>query len=103
MTLGETDVTLARLLGLVFILLFDWWFASALERGLRRVALHGRPERTSSTVYAFTRLVRSVVCIVGTLIGLKYLGFQLAALASLLYSSGVGNGFVLQNNFSNFT
>ena len=101
-TLGETDLMLARLLGLVFILLFVWWFASVLERGLRRVALHGRQGQTSSTVYAYTRLVRYLVWIVGALIGLNYLGFQLASLAFLGGAIGVGIGFGLQNIFSNF-
>lgn len=102
MTLGETEVTLARVAGLLFILAFVWWFSSVLERTLRRVALHGRSAETSSTVYAFTRLVRYVVWIVGTLIGLNYLGFNLASLAILGGAIGVGIGFGLQNIFSNF-
>ena len=102
LTLGETDVTLARIAGLVFILLFVWWFASALERALRRVALRGRTGEPSSTVYAYTRLVRYLVWIVGTLIGLNYLGFHLASLAFLGGAIGVGIGFGLQNIFSNF-
>lgn len=102
MTLGETDITLARVGGLVFILLFVWWFASALERGLRRVAMHGRSAETSSTVYAFTRLTRYLVWIIGTLIGLNFLGFNLASLAFLGGAIGVGIGFGLQNIFSNF-
>ena len=102
LTLGETEITLARIAGLVFILLFVWWFASILERALRRVALHGRTGETSSTVYAYTRLVRYLVWIVGTLIGLNYLGFHLASLAFLGGAIGVGIGFGLQNIFSNF-
>lgn len=101
-TLGETEITLARVAGLLFILAFVWWFSSVLERTLRRVALHGRSAETSSTVYAFTRLVRYVVWIVGTLIGLNYLGFNLASLAILGGAIGVGIGFGLQNIFSNF-
>jgi small-conductance mechanosensitive channel len=102
MTVGETDVTLARVAGLAFILVFVWWFSLTLEKGLRRVALHGRSPETSSTVYAFTRLVRYVVWIVGTLIGLNYLGFNLASLAFLGGAIGLGIGFGLQNIFSNF-
>src|SRR5215212_4353331 len=83
LTVGNTDITLARVAGLFFILAFAWWFSSMLETGLRRVALHGRHHATRSTVYAFTRLVRYVVWIVGTLIGLNYLGFNLASLAFL--------------------
>ena len=101
-TVGETDITLATLAGLLFILVFVWWFSLTLEKGLRRVALHGRSPETSSTVYAFTRLVRYVVWIVGTLIGLNYLGFNLASLAFLGGAIGLGIGFGLQNIFSNF-
>jgi small-conductance mechanosensitive channel len=102
LTVGDTDITLARIAGLFFILAFAWWFSSMLEKGLRRVALHGRQHAASSTVYAFTRLVRYVVWIVGTLIGLNYLGFNLASLALLGGAIGVGIGFGLQNIFSNF-
>ena len=101
-TIGETEITLARVAGLVFILVFVWWFSSVLEKGLRRVALHGHHRAPSSTVYAFTRLVRYVVWIVGTLVGMNYLGFNLASLAFLGGAIGVGIGFGLQNIFSNF-
>ena len=101
-TVGETDITLTRIAGLCFILAFAWWFSSLLEKGLRRVALHGRHHATKSTVYAFTRLVRYVVWIVGTLLGLNYLGFNLTSLAFLGGAIGVGIGFGLQNIFSNF-
>ena len=101
-TVGETDITLTRIAGLCFILAFAWWFSSVLETGLRRVALHGRHHPTTSTVYAFTRLVRYVAWIVGSLVGLNYLGFHLASLAFLGGAIGLGIGFGLQNIFQNF-
>jgi small-conductance mechanosensitive channel len=101
-TLGKTPITLGSVVGLVGILVFVWWFSSVVERTLRRVALHGRSREVSSTVYAFTRLVRYIVWIVGTLIGLTYLGFDLTSLALLGGAIGVGIGFGLQNIFSNF-
>jgi small-conductance mechanosensitive channel len=101
-TLGKTPITLGSVVGLVAILTFVWWFSSIVERTLRRVALHGRTREVSSTVYAFTRLVRYVVWIIGTLLGLTYLGFDLTSLALLGGAIGVGIGFGLQNIFSNF-
>jgi small-conductance mechanosensitive channel len=101
-TLGKTPITLASIVGLVGILVFVWWFSSIVERTLRRVALHGRSREVSSTVYAFTRLARYVVWIVGTLVGLTYLGFDLTSLALVGGAIGVGIGFGLQNIFSNF-
>lgn len=100
-SIGETPVTVASVFGLVVIMILVWWFASLVEATLRRVALHGR-QATSSTVYAFSRLVRYVVWIVGSLVGLSYLGFNLTSLALLGGAIGVGIGFGLQNIFSNF-
>jgi small-conductance mechanosensitive channel len=101
-TLGKTPITAASIFGLLFILIFVWWFSAVVERTIRRVALHGRSPETHTTVYAFTRLIRYVVWIVGTLIGLTYLGFELTSLAFLGGAIGVGIGFGLQNIFSNF-
>src|SRR5215213_5314939 len=101
-TVGKTPITLASVAGLIAILFFVWWFSSVVERTLRRVALHGRSHEISSTVYAFTRLVRYVVWVAGTLIGLTYLGFDLTSLAFLGGAIGLGIGFGLQNIFSNF-
>jgi hypothetical protein len=55
MTLGDAEITLARIGGLVLMLLFVWWLSSMLESTLRRLALRGHhAHATSSTVYAFT-------------------------------------------------
>ncbi|HYH42991.1 MAG TPA: potassium transporter KefA, partial [Burkholderiales bacterium] len=95
-SLGDTEITAVSIFGLVFILVFVWWFSAFVERTLRRVALHGRSPETHSTVYAFTRLIRYVVWIAGTLMGLTYLGFELTSLAFLGGAIGVGIGFGLQ-------
>ena len=103
LTVGKTDITIARVGGLVVMLLGVWWASSLLERTLRRMALHGHhAHMTASTVYAFTRLLRYVVWIIGTVIGLNYLGFNLTSLAFLGGAIGVGIGFGLQNIFQNF-
>ena len=101
-TIGTTPITAARLVGLVVILVFVWWFAYALEQGMRRMALHGRTTVTGSTVYTFARMVRYLVWIIGTIVGLNYLGFDLASFAFIGGAVGVGIGFGLQNIFSNF-
>ena len=103
LSVGDTDITIARVAGLALMLLAVWWASSILERALRRLALHGHhAHMTASTVYAFTRLVRYLVWIVGTVIGLNYLGFNLSSLAFLGGAIGVGIGFGLQNIFQNF-
>jgi small-conductance mechanosensitive channel len=103
LTMGDTDITIARIGGVVLMLLFVWWLSSILETTLRRIALRGHhAHTTSSTVYAFTRLVRYVVWIVGTIMGLNIMGFDLTSLAFLGGAIGLGIGFGLQNIFSNF-
>lgn len=101
--IGSTDIHLARLSGLCFILFFAWWFSTLLERGLRNVAARGKgTHMNSSGVYAFTRIIRYAVWIIGTLVGLKYLGLDLTNIALIGGAVGVGIGFGLQNIFSNF-
>lgn len=102
-TLGDTPVSAGRLVGLVVIIVLVWWFAAALEQGIRRVGLRGDGrEKSTATVYAWARVLRYVVWIVGTLIGLNYIGFSLASLALFGGAIGVGIGFGLQNIVANF-
>ena len=103
-TIGETDITMGRVLGLLFILVFVWWFAYALEMGLRRVHLRGGTHATGATgatVYTLARIIRYIVWIIGTVVGLNYLGFDLASLALVGGAIGVGIGLGLQSLFSN--
>jgi small-conductance mechanosensitive channel len=103
LSVGTTEITLARIGGLVLMLLFVWWASTVLESTLRRLVLRGHhAHATSSTVYAFTRLVRYVVWIFGTIVGLNVMGFDLTSLAFLGGAIGLGIGFGLQNIFSNF-
>jgi small-conductance mechanosensitive channel len=102
-TLGTSNVTLFRLLGLIIILTFAWWASALVERTIRRVAHRGEATRLSdSGVYALSRILRYVLWIVGSLLGLVWLGFDLGSLAIVGGAIGVGIGFGLQNIFSNF-
>ncbi len=101
--LGDTQINAARLLGLFLIIVLVWWFASLLERGVTRVALRGDAEsRSAAAVYTWARVLRYAVWIIGTIVGLNYIGLDLASLALLGGAIGVGIGFGLQNIFSNF-
>lgn len=100
--LGATNVTTLRLIGLVLILFSVWWCATLLERGIRRLAARGNTTRLSeSGVYALARILRYALWILGTVIGLSYLGFELQNLVIIGGALGVGIGFGLQNIFSN--
>jgi len=101
-TFGSSQVTVAKLFGLFLILFASWWGASALERGFNRLS-HGRglAGMNESGIYALGRVARYVVWIVGSLIGLNYIGFDMGSLAIIGGALGVGIGFGLQNIFSN--
>ncbi len=100
-TIGDTPVNLFRLIGLIIILTVVWYIARLLENSLTRVARRS-DAGASSGFYALARLARYAVWIVGSLIGLNYMGFSLASLSLLGGAIGVGIGFGLQNIFSNF-
>ena len=100
---GNVPVSFARVLGLVLIVLLVWWFASLLENAIRRVAVRaGRGDESAPAVYAWTRILRYTVWVIGTLFGLSYTGLDLTSFALLGGAIGVGIGFRLQNIFSNF-
>lgn len=87
----------------MFILVFAWWASALLERTIQRVARRGNATRLSdSGVYALSRILRYVLWIVGSVVGLVWLGFDLGSLALVGGAIGVGIGFGLQNIFSNF-
>ncbi len=101
--IGDTDLHLLRLVGLGLILFLAWWFSSLLEHGLRNVASRGKGRAMSSSgVYALTRIIRYLVWIIGTLMGLRFLGLDLTNIALIGGAIGVGIGLGLQNIFSNF-
>lgn len=99
---GSSSLTMARFAGLVFIVLAVWWIASLLEHGICRVARRGSADTVPASVYAWARIARYSVWILGTVIGLNYIGIDLTSIALLGGAIGVGIGFGLQNIFSNF-
>jgi small-conductance mechanosensitive channel len=102
-TLGDTPVSAGRLLGLAVIVIAVWWLASLLESGIRRVAMQrAGAAQSAPSVYMWSRVLRYTVWIVGTLVGLSYIGLDLTSFALFGGAIGVGIGFGLQNIFSNF-
>ena len=103
-TIGQTPVSIARLLALAAIVVLAWVAASWLERGLRRLSDRlADPEEPGSAAgaYAFSRVARYLVWIFATIIGLTWLGFDLTSLAILGGAIGVGLGIGLQGFFGN--
>ncbi|MGA8005439.1 MAG: mechanosensitive ion channel domain-containing protein [Burkholderiales bacterium] len=102
-TLGGTPVDAGRVIGLVLIVAAVWWLASLVESGVRRIAMRGGGNAESApAIYTWSRVLRYSVWIIGTVVGLNYIGLDLANFALLGGAVGVGIGFGLQNIFSNF-
>lgn len=102
LVLGQTEVTAGRVGGLIAILLASWWGAIVVEHSVRRIA--GRRAASSMSppgVYALGRILRYLIWILGSVMGLNFIGFDLASLAILGGAIGVGLGFGLQSIFSN--
>jgi small-conductance mechanosensitive channel len=100
--LGNTQVNAERVIGLLLILVFSWWFAHIIETGIRRITYSRAGKSMSeSGVYALGRIVRYVIWIAGSIIGLNFIGLDLGSLALMGGAIGVGIGFGLQNIFSN--
>ena len=101
--LGEHSITLASVFGFVMIVVAAWWLSATVERLMHRMTL-GRSYRhiDDSTFYLISRLLRYIIWITATLVGLSYIGFNLTGLAFIGGAIGVGIGFGLQNIVSNF-
>ncbi len=101
--LGESSITIASVFGFILIVVIAWWVSSTVERIMQRMTL-GRSYRhiDDSTFYLISRLLRYVIWITATLVGLSYIGFNLTGLAFIGGAIGVGIGFGLQNIVSNF-
>jgi small-conductance mechanosensitive channel len=97
-SIGNTELTLLRLLGLLLITVVVWQIAKITKRTINR----HNPDTTNPAVYLLSRLASYFVWLIGALIGLNFLGFELSSFAFLGGAVGLGLGFGLQNILSNF-
>jgi small-conductance mechanosensitive channel len=97
-SIGKTEITIFRMLGLLLIIVVVWQIAKITTRSITRL----NTEATNPAVYLLSRLAGYFVWIIGTLIGLNFLGFELSSFAFLGGAVGLGLGFGLQNILSNF-
>ena len=97
-SIGHTDLTLFRLLGLLLIIVAAQQIAKIIKRSINRL----NPDTSDPAVYLLSRLAGYFVWVVGALIGLNFLGFELSSFAFLGGAVGLGLGFGLQNILSNF-
>lgn len=102
-TLGDNRISVAGLLLALAFVVGIWWFAGLLERSVIRLAQRYTDEPwKSARIHMLSRLLRYGVWVIGTLVGLNYVGIDLTSIALLGSALAVGLGFGLQNVFSNF-
>lgn len=102
-SIAGTAISLGSLFRVVAIVVGIWLVAAMLERSLLRFG--GRFDAASwqsARVYLLSRLTRYAIWILGTIVGLSYMGIDLTSIALLGSALTVGLGFGLQNIFSNF-
>jgi small-conductance mechanosensitive channel len=101
--LGKTSITVGGLLTALAFVVAIWWFASLLESSVHRLTRRYADEPWKfARIHMLSRLLRYTVWVLGTLVGLNYLGIDLSSIALLGSALAVGLGFGLQNVFSNF-
>ena len=101
--IGSNQIDIGELLVAIVFVVGIWWFAGFLERGVHRVTLRYADEPwKNARIHMLSRLLRYSVWVIGTIVGLNYIGIDLSNIALLGSAFAVGLGFGLQSIFSNF-
>lgn len=102
-SLGKTNFTLGSLIAIVAFVIGIWVLAAWVEKSITRFSRRlANDHITGARLHMLSRLVRYAVWIIGTVVGLNYLGLDLTSITLLGSALAVGLGFGLQNVFSNF-
>lgn len=102
-TVADKAISVSNLLLVLVFLAAVWWLASLLERSMLSIAKQRSHEPgVQARVHMLSRLMRYGIWVIGTFVGLNYLGIDLSNVALLGSAFAVGLGFGLQNIFSNF-
>lgn len=102
-TVGTTVLTIGGLVSALAFIVGVWWLASLIESSLLRLARrHADEPWKNARLHMLSRLLRYGIWVLGTIVGLNYLGIDLTSIALLGSAFAVGLGFGLQNVFSNF-
>ena len=100
-TIGNTPVSIERVVQLVLMVAVVYFVARFSRRILRRRIL-ARTKLDAGLQYAIARIFGYIVLVLGFIIGLSTLGIDLTSLTVLAGALGVGIGFGLQNTVNNF-
>ncbi len=100
-SIADTQINLVRLIGLLVILVAVWRIGVMIEKVIARLG-HEQDKAISPGWYALSRMSRYAIWIAGFVVGLSYIGFDMASFTVIGGAIGVGVGFGLQNIISNF-
>ncbi len=100
--IGDSRVSVTSIFTLLTVLIGSWLAARYLERTIQRLLARSAGGSGSSVGYAVGRLLRYLVWVLGSIVGLQLIGFELSSLALIGGALGVGIGFGLQNVVANF-
>ncbi len=102
-SLGGKPITIGGMLMAIVFVVGIWWFAGLLERSVHRLTQRYADEPwKNARIHMLSRLLRYSVWVIGTIVGLNYVGIDLSNIALLGSAFAVGLGFGLQSVFSNF-
>lgn len=100
-SIADTQINLLRVVGLIFILMVVWRIGVMIEKIVTRLG-HDKNQAMTPGWYALSRISRYMIWIIGFVVGLSYIGFDMASFTVIGGAIGVGVGFGLQNIISNF-
>jgi len=102
-SIGEKSISVTSLAVAVLFIISVWWLASVLEAAMQRAASrHTSEPSTHARIHMVSRILRYVVWMIGTMVGLHYMGIDLSNVAMLGSALAVGLGFGLQTIVNNF-
>jgi small-conductance mechanosensitive channel len=101
-SIGDTPLSIARLVCIALIILLALWFSRLGERALHRLIRVRSTHVSEASAYALGRIARYVLLICGVLLALSLAGVNFSSLAVLGGALGLGIGIGLQPLFANF-
>jgi small-conductance mechanosensitive channel len=101
-TIGQYSISIAHIATIAIVVLLALWFSRIAERALHRFATHRVGYLSEGSAYAFGRITRYLVLVLGGLVALSMAGVNFASLAVVGGALGLGVGIGLQPLFANF-
>lgn len=100
-SVGGEGISIVSFFYFAIVIIFSIIASRLVIRVLQR-NVYSKTEIEKGAQYTLSRLVKYVIIVIGFLIGLQMIGFDLSILTVFGGLFGVGIGFGLQNIFSNF-